>query len=70
MGLIQGLERQPRYGLLVNGVKVGEYVADFAYMRSGQRIVEDVKSPATRTPVYKLKKLLVSALYNINILET
>ena len=32
-------------------------------------MVEDVKSPATKTAVYRLKKKLVKALYGIEIIE-
>jgi hypothetical protein len=40
-------------------------VADFAYFDPSRerRIVEDVKSPATKTPLYKLKRALVEAIY-------
>ncbi|WP_202880486.1 DUF1064 domain-containing protein [Sinorhizobium meliloti] len=38
-----------------------KYIADFSYFDGNKRIVEDVKSPATRTPVYKLKKALVES---------
>jgi hypothetical protein len=68
-GLIQQLERQPRYPLRVNGVTVADYVADFTYQRQAQRVVEDVKSVATRTPVYRLKRKLMAALYGIDIVE-
>ena len=37
------------------------YKADFAYFEPdlNKRVIEDVKSKATKTPVYKLKKALV-----------
>ena len=31
--------------------------------------LEDVKSPVTKTPVYQLKKKLVKALHNVEIME-
>lgn len=65
-GLIAGLTLQPRYDLIVNGVKVCTYVADFRYVNPGV-IVEDVKG--IRTPVYQLKKKLMKALYGIEIRE-
>jgi hypothetical protein len=41
-----------------------EYIADFAYMKDGVRIVEDVKSEWTRTlPVYRLKRKLLLSKY-------
>ena len=60
---------QPRYPLVVNGVKVGTYVADFYYfdIRKKVAVVEDVKGMPT--PVYRLKKKLVKALYGIEISE-
>lgn len=40
------------------------YVADFVYTEGGKKIIEDVKSPATRKDkVYSLKKALVLANY-------
>jgi hypothetical protein len=71
-GEISHLEIQPRFKLLVNGSALkyesgrqAVYIADFAYFDPSRerRIVEDVKSPATRTPLYKLKKCLVEAIY-------
>jgi len=69
---IWGLRMQPRFNLVVNGVKVATYVADFQYSEptpTGEAalIVEDVKGMPT--PVYKLKKKLCEALYGIQIRE-
>src|SRR5437762_3959296 len=63
--LISEIELQPRYNLVVNEQKIGFYKADFRYRvtETGAVVVEDVKSPATRTQVYRLKKKLVKALY-------
>jgi len=70
-GLIQDLESQPRYDLIVNGHKLGFYRGDFRYkdVATDSVILEDVKSPATRTAVYRLKKKLVKALYGVEIIE-
>jgi len=70
-GLIQDLELQPRYDLIVNGHKLGFYRGDFRYkeVATDSVILEDVKSPATRTAVYRLKKKLVKALYGVEIIE-
>lgn len=67
---ISDLQTQVRYSLDVNGVHVAYYVADFKYFDLDGRewVVEDVKGFAT--DAYKLKKLLVKALYGIDILET
>ena len=68
-GEVVGLELQPRYPLDVNGVRVGAYVADFYYRDANSTpVTEDVKG--VRTPVYRMKKKLMLALYGIDILET
>ncbi len=58
-GYISNLRLQPEFPLMVNGKKIGKYVADFSYIRNGVRIIEDVKSKATVTPVYRLKKKIL-----------
>lgn len=69
-GQIKDLELQPEFPLIVNGINCGKYIADFRYINcaTGATIVEDVKG--VKTPVYRLKKKLVKALYNIDILES
>jgi len=71
-GEIRELELQPKFDLIVNGVKVGKYVADFQYYlkhpSSWEAVVEDCKG--MKTPVYRLKKKIVEAIYGITILET
>ena len=38
-----------------------KYIADFTYMENGQFVVEDVKSPATRSnPVYRMKNKMMA----------
>lgn len=69
-GAIDNLELQPTYPLIVNGVLVGTYRADFAYRdlrAGGALVVEDVKG--FRTPVYRLKKRMVEALHGVEIRE-
>ncbi len=78
-GDICGLEVQPRFTLYVMttgqqepggySVQVGEYRADFRYAAAGAVVVEDVKSTATRTPLYRLKKKMVEAIYGITVVE-
>ena len=68
--LISGLELQPRYPLTVNGYKICTYLGDFSYYdKGGKFILEDVKSEATKTRVYKIKKNLLLALTGIEITE-
>ena len=69
VGEIRGLECQPRYPLVVNGVKVATYVADFVYAvaDTGELVVEDAKGVRTRDYVMKSKLLL--ALYGHQVRE-
>ena len=78
-GEIRNLELQPRFPLLVGGVKVGDYVADFRYQECRlvgspaiqdvvwRDVVEDVKG--VRTPVYRMKAKHMLAQYGITIRE-
>lgn len=68
-GEITALAHQPKFELKVNGVKLGHYIADAAYMRDGLYVVEDTKSKPTMTSIYRLKKKLMKALHNIEITE-
>ena len=67
-GEIQIIELHPKYKLVVNGVLIGRYTADFMYYENGCTIVEDVKGVKTRD--YILRKKLMKALYGIEIRET
>lgn len=70
-GEISHLELQPSFILLESFKKNGKthrgikYIADFAYHDVEKQImvVEDVKSKATMTPVYKIKKKLFENKY-------
>ncbi|CAB5220218.1 Protein of unknown function DUF1064 [uncultured Caudovirales phage] len=70
-GQIENLKCQPKFPLTVEGVLVGSYIADFSYFLKGSTdlIVEDVKSPATKTALYRLKAKLVKAIHGITIVE-
>lgn len=70
-GEITDLVLQPKYELKCGPKleKVCSYSADFSYIEGGLLIVEDVKSVATKTPVYRLKKKLMRILNNIDIKE-
>lgn len=68
---IQDLKWGVPFDLLVNGIKVAWYKADFTYMKNGVLIIEDTKSPVTRkNRIYRLKKKMIKAQYGIDILET
>lgn len=69
---ITDLEVHPTYKLTIDGVVIAKYTADFAYTdlaKGGKYVVEDVKSPATKTRDYKLKAKLMLALKGIEISE-
>ena len=68
---IQKLDRQVPF-VLIEKSEYGreiKYVADFVYFQDGKKIVEDVKSEPTKTPLYKLKKRLLAEKYGIVISE-
>ena len=68
-GEISDLRTQESFLLL--GKQKGErsvsYLADFTYMQDGVKVVEDVKSKATITPVYVIKRKLMLFIHNIRI---
>ena len=66
-GEIKNLTLQPKFPCFVNGKLVCTYIADFQYQDIEGRHVEDAKG--FKTDVYKLKKKLVEALYDIKIEE-
>lgn len=80
-GLIKDLQMQKKFCLIptlegTNGKikqRATYYIADFVYWEKiGDRwkcVVEDVKSPATKTAVYRLKKKLLLWRYGYEIRE-
>lgn len=75
-GEISNLEVHPRYEILTGfefqGEKIrkAEYEADFTYIDHGRRVIEDVKSEVTKTPLFSLKmKLLKSRMKDVTELE-
>jgi len=69
--LIDRFEMQVRYDLIINGVKIGFYKADFVTYKDGHVLeVIDVKSEMTKKlPVYRLKKKMIKAIYGFDIVE-
>lgn len=62
LGEISNLERQVRFPLMANGVKLGDYVADFRYVAwSGYDprgvVIEDAKGVLTPLCSWKLKHM-------------
>ncbi len=82
-GQIDALEVHPKFEIYVDTpdrgrITCGIYTADFRYWElvrhangSSQNAlrVEDVKSKATKTTDYQLRKKLVEAIFNLTITE-
>ena len=66
-GEISDLKLQPRYPLVVEGIKLGEYRADFSYIevKGDLTIVEDVKG--VQTPIFRWKSKHFNAQYGMAI---
>lgn len=73
---ITGLVLQPKFWLSINGNPIliksvgypngrrASFKPDFQYNdESGKTVLEDVKSPASRTEAYALRKAIFEALY-------
>jgi hypothetical protein len=80
-GQITDLEVHPVYPLHVMELwrsgsplvvtTVGKFTADFQYlnMQTGEIVVEDVKSTATTTEAYRLRKKLAEAIHGMTVTE-
>lgn len=63
-GRIKWWRRQVPVELIVNDTKVCKLIVDFLFQYpDGQQEYHEVKSPATKTPVYNLKLRLLRALH-------
>lgn len=74
LGEIDNLELQPSFPLWVitaagERVVVGVYRADFRYRELATNTWPVVDAKGVRTPVYRLKKRIVEALYGFRIIE-
>ena len=75
-GQIFELQRQVPFVLIPKQVRDGKvierpvvYKADFVYTENGEDVVEDVKSPATKTREYIIKRKLLLWQFGIRIRE-
>ena len=80
-GEVAGIEHHKVYDLIVNGIKITSYEADFVYSSRAGTVVEDVKPDYKseqseraykRTDAYrrfKMKKLLMLAIHGIDVRE-
>ena len=66
-GEITDLELQPRFRMEVNGTHVCDYIADFRYQKGEKTMVEDAKG--VRTDVYRIKRKLLKAIHDIDVVE-
>lgn len=66
-GTIERLRFQPRFDLMVNGLKVAVYTADCDYYQGGEYIVEDTKPEDFMDDFAKLKMRLFQAVYGITV---
>ena len=69
-GVVTQLERQVKYELTINDVKICDYIADFRYLIEEENglsklVIEDAKG--ILTPEFKLKKKMMKAIHNIDI---
>jgi len=76
-GAIMGLELERWFDLVVNGVRIAKYRADFTYAEvikkapDVEELVEVVEdSKGFRTREYRIKKKLMKAIHGIEIRET
>lgn len=71
IGEISDLKRQVKFELLPrqDGERAVSYFADFTYLQDGKLVAEDVKSKATITTVYILKRKLLLFRHGIRIKE-
>lgn len=75
-GIISDLRRQVKFELIPAQRREGKtverpvnYLADFVYTENGETVVEDVKSPATRTKEYVIKRKLMLWEFGIKVKE-
>ena len=69
-GYIEALQLQPRFDVLINGLKVCTYVADFRYRETstGETITEDAKgSRAHQDPASALRRRCAEAYHAMTV---
>ena len=76
-GLLANLRREVPFELVPKQRKADGkaersvvYIADFVYTQRGVTVVEDLKSPASKTPAYVIKRKLMLLVHRVTLLET
>lgn len=71
-GEITGIKHHPKFPIIVNGVNICTYIADFEYWvkfmdvsKHPELIIEDVKG--IQTPIFRLKQKLMVACHGIDV---
>ena len=69
-GVVEDLERQVKFDIIVNDHKICKYIADFVYILTHEngkkeKIIEDAKG--VQTTDFKIKKKLMKAVFDIEI---
>lgn len=72
-GIVTNLDRQIKFPIVMNDIKICDYIADFVYDLKNEdgtisHIVEDAKG--VLTPEFRLKKKMMLAVHGIDILLT
>jgi len=65
-GGISCLELQPKYPIVINGVRVCNVILDFRYIQDDRLVVEDFKG--VDTAMSRLKRKMVKAMYDIDVI--
>jgi hypothetical protein len=71
-GKIRNLRRQYVFPIVIDGVRVCDYIADFQYQEQRGNEWADVTEDAKgfKTEVYRLKRKLMKAVHGIDVHET
>jgi len=64
-GVITDLKTQPKFPIVIKGVKVCTVILDFSYKKDGFEVIEDFKG--MDNPLSALKRKLVNAEYGIEV---
>ncbi len=68
--IITDLDRQVPFRIEVNGHHICTMIADFTYREHAKKVVEDVKSPRTRTiAAFRIKAKLLHAVHGLTVRE-